>query len=217
MQISKLVLAILLSNAGLTVISAQTTPAQQNRALEVLRQKIAEEKQKAPAPAPAVTNPGPTAPAKAPEPKVEVPVVEEKKEATPAKPAEESETPAQKRALEAVRKALEQDKASRASSAKPSRSPAVVASPAAIAEPKIISKPVTTAKEKKPEVKKKPGTASVQKTEAAETTPAAPIAEIPAGPKTKQQRLAELLDNYNADKITPQQYHEERAKIVAEP
>ncbi|MBI4325345.1 MAG: hypothetical protein HY674_08790 [Chloroflexi bacterium] len=39
----------------------------------------------------------------------------------------------------------------------------------------------------------------------------------PAAPKTKRQKLAELLELYKADKLTPIQYHEERAKIVAEP
>jgi len=34
---------------------------------------------------------------------------------------------------------------------------------------------------------------------------------------TKEQKLAELLRRYQADEITPYQYHLERAKIVAEP
>ena len=33
----------------------------------------------------------------------------------------------------------------------------------------------------------------------------------------KQQRLAELLKKYRADEIGPEQYHTERAKILAEP
>jgi hypothetical protein len=33
----------------------------------------------------------------------------------------------------------------------------------------------------------------------------------------KQQRLDDLLTQYKADQITPQQYHEQRAKILAEP
>ena len=33
----------------------------------------------------------------------------------------------------------------------------------------------------------------------------------------KQQRLNELLKQYQADQITPAQYHEQRAKIIAEP
>jgi len=45
--------------------------------------------------------------------------------------------------------------------------------------------------------------------------PAPPV--FADGPKTKQQRLAELLKLYQADTISPEQYHKERAKIVAEP
>ena len=42
--------------------------------------------------------------------------------------------------------------------------------------------------------------------------------EAPALPVSneKQQRLAELLQKYRADQVTPEQYHLERAKILAE-
>ena len=33
----------------------------------------------------------------------------------------------------------------------------------------------------------------------------------------RAQRLAELLRRYQADEITPLEYHTERAKIIAEP
>jgi hypothetical protein len=33
----------------------------------------------------------------------------------------------------------------------------------------------------------------------------------------KQRRLADLLVKYQADTITPEQYHQQRAKILAEP
>ncbi len=46
---------------------------------------------------------------------------------------------------------------------------------------------------------------------------AEPDAAQAAAPKTKRQKLAELLERYKADKITPLQYHEERAKLIAEP
>jgi hypothetical protein len=35
--------------------------------------------------------------------------------------------------------------------------------------------------------------------------------------ESKQQRLAALLETYKQDKITPAEYHEQRAKILAEP
>jgi hypothetical protein len=44
------------------------------------------------------------------------------------------------------------------------------------------------------------------------------IAPVNAGgPGSKAQRLADLLAAYRADKITPLEYHTERAKILAEP
>jgi len=33
---------------------------------------------------------------------------------------------------------------------------------------------------------------------------------------SKEQRLQQLLQQYKSDQITPQQYHEQRAKIIAE-
>lgn len=46
----------------------------------------------------------------------------------------------------------------------------------------------------------------------------APLGEIPAGPPSaKEQRLADLLRRYQADQITPYEYHVQRAKIIAEP
>jgi hypothetical protein len=52
--------------------------------------------------------------------------------------------------------------------------------------------------------------------------PVAPI--VPPGPlveskfaKSKSQRLAELLEKYRRDEVTPTQYHDQRAKILAEP
>jgi hypothetical protein len=45
-----------------------------------------------------------------------------------------------------------------------------------------------------------------------------PIQAPPLGISAeKQQRLQDLLQKYRADQITPEQYHEQRAKILAEP
>jgi hypothetical protein len=46
-----------------------------------------------------------------------------------------------------------------------------------------------------------------------------PLPEPPPSslPATKEARLAQLLQQYKADQITPEQYHLERAKIIAEP
>jgi hypothetical protein len=47
------------------------------------------------------------------------------------------------------------------------------------------------------------------------------LAPIPGPPlpisMAKQQKLSDLLRQYQADEITPEQYHSERAKILAEP
>jgi hypothetical protein len=45
----------------------------------------------------------------------------------------------------------------------------------------------------------------------------APMVTSPTAPKSKAQRLAELTEAYRRDEITPAQYHQERAKILAEP
>ena len=39
----------------------------------------------------------------------------------------------------------------------------------------------------------------------------------PAVAADKEQRLQELLRKYKADQITPEEYHQQRAKILAEP
>jgi len=53
-------------------------------------------------------------------------------------------------------------------------------------------------------------------------SPTAPVFQPLGGPPLpisaeKQQRLANLLEQYRADQITPEQYHQQRAKILAEP
>ena len=50
-------------------------------------------------------------------------------------------------------------------------------------------------------------------------TPAFPPLAAPpsAVSADKDQRLQELLRKYRADQITPEEYHQQRAKILAEP
>ena len=45
------------------------------------------------------------------------------------------------------------------------------------------------------------------------------VMEVPLSPLTgsKAARLAQLLQRYNADQITPKEYHTQRAAIIAEP
>jgi hypothetical protein len=49
------------------------------------------------------------------------------------------------------------------------------------------------------------------------TAPTPAMPDQPAGPKTKQQRLMDLLEQYRADKLTPAEYQTERAKILSGP
>ena len=50
------------------------------------------------------------------------------------------------------------------------------------------------------------------------TAPNVAPPEMKKGPvKAKEQRLKELLQLYLTDKITPREYHQQRAKILAEP
>jgi hypothetical protein len=58
----------------------------------------------------------------------------------------------------------------------------------------------------------------------AHNQPAPPSMNLPAlsGPPSplspaKQQKLDELLQKYRADQLSPQEYHEQRAKVLAEP
>jgi len=44
-----------------------------------------------------------------------------------------------------------------------------------------------------------------------------PEPAVSAGPKTKREKLDELNALYRADKVTPAEYHERRARILAEP
>jgi hypothetical protein len=71
-----------------------------------------------------------------------------------------------------------------------------------------------TERRAKQETKAEPrATASEQRSKESTT----PTAISPAAPKSKAQRLAELTEAYRRDEITPAQYHQERAKILAEP
>jgi hypothetical protein len=58
-------------------------------------------------------------------------------------------------------------------------------------------------------------TKRVEKRNAVKSQPE--LAVQPTGPRTKAQKLTDLLQAYKADRITPLEYHTERAKILAEP
>jgi hypothetical protein len=94
--------------------------------------------------------------------------------------------------------------------------PARAAAPASAAAKPAEAKPQATAS--KPEVK--PTAEKATKSPAAvKNAPAFPPIQAP--PPTvsadKQQRLADLLRKYKAEELTPEEYHQQRAKIMSEP
>ena len=96
------------------------------------------------------------------------------------------------------------------------QAPTPVTAPApapAVAKP-AEAKPQETAI--KPEVKPAPAKVSKKPAKGPQAFP--PISgPPPAVSADKQQRLAELLRKYKADEITPEEYHQQRAKILSEP
>lgn len=186
-----------LLTAPLTVTAGPDTEAQA-KLREAMRQKMAELEGKTnPAPAPVVV--APVTPAPAPRtPTVVVPVPVEPAAAAPvAAPKSNSKfsevaDPADEAAAAKLREALRQQLATT-----PQPAPVVPAEPA---------KPAAPAKPR--------GNTPAPVFSAPPTVTAA----APASPLTgsKQDRLAELLRRYKADAITPQEYHMQRAKILAE-
>lgn len=187
---------VALLTAPLAVTAGPDTEAQA-KLREAMRQKMAELEGKT-NPAPIVV--APAAPAAQPvikEPTVVVPVPIEPAAVPPvAAPApvksnskfSEVTNSADEAAAAKLREALRQQLAT-------TPQPAPVAPPTAPAKPKgNAPAPVFSA------------------------PPVATAAAVPASPLTgsKQDRLAELLRRYKADAITPQEYHTQRAKILAE-
>ena len=58
-----------------------------------------------------------------------------------------------------------------------------------------------------------------EKAQVARSLSQMPPAQAPPSPlpASKQQRLDDLLQAYRMDRISPEQYHTQRAKILAEP
>ncbi|MBI4662114.1 MAG: hypothetical protein HY735_25110 [Verrucomicrobia bacterium] len=171
MQTSRLFLAMIAA-AGLPALAAQITPADQEKMLQVLRQKVAEERAK--------TSPAPE-PSHAPKPAISAP--------SAGLPTRSPLLPSDFDNLLAVlRQKVDEERAKMTPPSEP-----VMPKPVADEKPAVAA-PV----------------AQIQVTQP-------PPAETPAEPKTKQGRLDALLLIYRADLITPREYHERRAKILAEP
>ncbi|MGC3961438.1 MAG: hypothetical protein QM813_26980 [Verrucomicrobiota bacterium] len=193
---------------------AGTDTEAQAKLREALRQKMETlETTAAPAPAPAAKSAAPApkvevAKPAAPTPTVVVPVPVEAVAATPvvatAAKADskfsEVPTTSEDAATAKMREAMRQ-KLAEPVAAPTTPAPAVVAAPA---------KPVAPAAAV---VAPAPAPAA---TSVVASHPAEPVV-APAFSGTKQDRLAALLMQYKADLITPQQYHTQRAAIIAEP
>jgi hypothetical protein len=169
-------------------------PDAQAKAEEALRRKMAELEQGSQASAPpakvepiVATAPTPAVPQPTPAPVAQPMPVAAQPPANP-EPAPAMSAPA----------APAPESAPMASTPAASEAAPTPAAPAATAE--VPAKPV--------EVKAVTSTPAP----APEASPAPSASAI-----SKEQRLADLLEQYKADKITPYQYHTERAKILAEP
>jgi hypothetical protein len=77
----------------------------------------------------------------------------------------------------------------------------------------VTNQPAQKQKAARPALPKKQMQNAPAPAKAAATTPPANTNALSA----KEQKLADLLRRYQADEITPYQYHMERARIVAEP
>lgn len=228
MNISKLLLAGCLT--GMSFISASAQPlssSEQDKAIELLRQKIAEERAKpanrqAPnAAMPEVTNGQNRSSAGAPA-------------APPADPA------SYQNALDALRESLASSR--QATKATPAPAPAPAPAPSAPApmahsetgENALNAVRAALSAQRQVVAKPVPAAPRVEAPRAAVTAPAkadarpevsapaaqsvvAVVAPQPSGPKSKQQRLMELLQLYRTDQVTPLEYHGQRATIIAEP
>ena len=204
--------ALLLAVATAWALHAPSTFAKDSddaaKLREAMREKLAETKgaQSAPAkaapaaPAKPAPKPAPAKPAPAPAP------VKPAAKPAPAAPATPPAAPAAKAAPAASTAAVELgDSADDAALREAMRSrmeeqPTVTAAPTA----------------------KAPAAPAEKAPQSAKATPAKSGAfqplEAPASPLTgtKEERLKQLLDQYKADQITPEEYHTQRAKIVAE-
>ena len=141
--------------------------------------------------------------------------------AVTAPTATPSNNPAQQKALEALR-------GGPVATPTPPSSPVVVtATPAQLKAMEALHKhqtanPVAIPAEPSPkQIQAQQALSDKWNAAAGVTSTAAPVIaaepEKPKGPMTKMERLAELTRRYKADELTPQEYHTQRAKIVAEP
>lgn len=182
----------------------------QARALEALRQKMHEGQPQQPAaPATVATPAAPPPPITPVTPPAPAPV---------AGPARSADHDAQARALEALRQSMNAGQVQQPGTPPPA--PAATGSPGATDSSAQV-RAQQALEQKMRELDARQPVAPLVTTPVAPTFPTVafkPIEPLPSpvsGPKA--QRLAELLRQYRADQITPEDYHKQRAAILAEP
>lgn len=203
-----------------TVAPSGLTSEQERKALELLEKKLRQEtgnhevvqspaSPTATPPAaitsPAVATPPATVPAPTPA-KVEYKTKEEIK--AESKRLEKEQREAELKIKAEGKKKLEVDEAARRTL---DRMEAESNAKAKEQAGKRLAEGDKTSKEAK--VKAEPASVSAPVSKAAAKSAAAKSAAV----KTKPQRLAELLESYMKDQLTPEQYHTQRAKLLAEP
>lgn len=196
MQFSTALTIVGILAIGLQTSQAQLTEKERARALDILRKQLADEQ--------GVKTQPPAKPAAPAKPEESKPALPAKPAALPAaKPAPAQPKTAavvpstgfnQDRALEILRRALSEGQGL----------------PAPAVETPKAAKSVRKAGSDTPKA------VSAETKPAPASSPAAAEPAAPAGPKTKTERLAELNALYFADKLSPEEYHVRRAKILAE-
>ena len=221
MQISKTFLTFWAVALCAVLVSHATPDSEaQAKAREALRKKMSELEGPPISEAPAATAPAtqpappPSAPAPAP-----APVVEPKPKAAP-KPVAQPKPPKPATAPKAVPVAPKPAPVATAPVVGVFQPyPPVDASPP-LTTPEQVERMRESVRQKIAELNRQheaaPAAAAVVLPAA--RTPLEPIPGPPSSiPASKEAQLAELLKKYQADAITPEQYHTERAKILAEP
>jgi hypothetical protein len=190
MQISELSLMAFLAGAAALQLRAQPASAeQQNRALEVLRQAMSQEHQSATM-APQLSPPATEGMATPPAPALGT--------TSWSLAVAGSSDQQQQQALMLLRQQMAEQQSTTPSAATKSTK-------------SRSSSKATTAKK----ANKSSSSESVAQPSVDIVAPVVPLQ--PTGPKTKQQQLMELLEQYKADKITPAEYQTQRARILSEP
>jgi hypothetical protein len=224
MQISKCFLVVCAATyctVALPLRAADTDT--DNKLREALRQKMSDlQAQPTPQPAPvAKPLPAATQPIPTPPPAVVQPVPAPPPAAQPppavAQPAPTVSPPVDQKNIDKARETLHRQMAE-LENQPPAATAATIPSPK-MADSQPGQEPVKAKAQEtagKPEAQPKSEKALNKPAKAASAF--TPIqAPPPAVSADKQTRLAELLRKYKADQITPEEYHQQRAKILSEP